>query len=311
MIGNRTRYWPALAAIALLLPIWAPGAGAADSGSIPPDLARWREQRVAALTSETGYLTLVGLYWLEPGRSSFGRSKRSTFALDHQAMAPRVGEFLLSGNTVEFVAARRSRVLHDGELVSRIALAPDTSGKPTILSLGTLQFFAIERDGKLGIRVRDTDSARRRAFPGLQYFDADSSWTLDARFEPYVPARTIPIMNILGMELEMPSPGALVFERDGQTWRLDTIDEDPSAPTLFVMFADGTTGRETYGAGRFLDVPRPVAGHVTVDFNRAFNPPCAFNIFATCPLPPPQNKLELRIPAGELKFPPAGSPDAH
>ena len=97
----------------------------------------------------------------------------------------------------------------------------------------------------------------------------------------------------------MPSPGALVFERDGQTWRLDAIEEDPGSPTLFVMFADGTTGRETYGAGRFLDVPRPVDGRMSVDFNRAYNPPCAFNTFATCPLPPPQNWLPVPVEAGE------------
>ena len=311
MTTHTTRGCTAMVLIALLASIGAPGARTADSGDVPPELAQWRQQRVAALTSEKGFLTLVGLYWPDAGRSSFGRSKNSTFVLDHPAMPARAGEFLLSGTTLEFVAARRSRVLHDGQPVSRIALAPDTSGKPTILSLGTLQFFAIERDGRLGIRVRDTDSVRRREFPGLQYFDADASWKLDARFEPHVPTRTIPIMNILGMELEMPSPGALVFERDGQTWRLDAIDEDPTAPTLFVMFADGTTGRETYGAGRFLDVPRPVAGRVTLDFNRAYNPPCAFNTFATCPLPPPQNKLTLRIPAGEKNFPPAGISVSH
>jgi len=314
MTTRTTHRFTAMIIIALLTSsgaLGASGAPATDSGDIPVELAQWRQQRVASLTSETGFLTLVGLYWPDAGRSSFGRSKNSTFVLDHPAMPQRAGVFMLSGATLEFIAARRSGVRHEGKPVQRIALAPDTSGRPTVLSLGTLQFFAIERDGKLGIRVRDTDSVRRREFPGLQYFDADASWKLDARFESYVPARWIPIMNVLGMELEMPSPGALVFERDGQTWRLDTIDENPAAPTLFVMFADGTTGRETYGAGRFLDVPRPVAGRVTLDFNRAYNPPCAFNVFATCPLPPPQNKLTLRIPAGEKNFPPAGNAAAH
>ena len=303
--------WRALAAVAILGTVTGTFARATDASSLPADLAQWRQARVAALTSETGFLSLVGLYWPEPGRSSFGRSDRSTFVLDHAAMPARAGEFVLTDSTLTFVAARGSRVLHQGRPVARISLSPDTSGAPTILSVGTLQFFAIERDGKLGIRVRDTDSARRRDFPGLEYFAADPSWRIEARFEPYVPARTIPIMNVLGMELDMPSPGALVFERGGQTWRLDTIDQDASAPTLFVMFADGTTGRETYGAGRFLDVPRPVNGRITVDFNRAYNPPCAFNVFATCPLPPPQNKLELRVPAGEKTFPPAGTSAAH
>jgi uncharacterized protein len=286
-------------------------ARAADPSDVPADLMQWRQARVAALTSDTGFLSLVGLYWPEPGRSSFGRSVRSTFVLDHPAMPARAGHFVLTGSTLEFIAARGSRVLHEGTPVGRIKLAPDTSGTPTILGIGTLQFFAIERDGKLGVRVRDTDSPLRRNFPGLDYFDADPSWRIEAQFEPHVPARMIPIMNILGMELEMPSPGALVFERDGRTWRLDAIEEATGSPTLFVMFADGTTGRETYGAGRFLDVPRPADGRITVDFNRAYNPPCAFNTFATCPLPPPQNKLALRIPAGEKTYPPAGTSPAH
>lgn len=169
MTTRTTRRFTAMVLIALLASIGAPGARTADSGDVPSELAQWRQQRVAALTSEKGFLTPVGLYWPDAGRSSFGRSKNSTFVLDHPAMPARAGEFLLSGATLEFVAARRSRVLHDGQPVSRIALAPDTSGKPTILSLGTLQFFAIERDGRLGIRVRDTDSVRRREFPGLQY----------------------------------------------------------------------------------------------------------------------------------------------
>jgi uncharacterized protein (DUF1684 family) len=309
-IGTGHR-WRSLVAVALLTAGAASPLRAEDSSSLPADLAQWRQSRVAALTSDTGFLSLVGLYWPEPGRNSFGRSDRSTFVLDHPAMPAHAGDFVLTGSRLKFIAARRSGVLHDGQPVAQVTLAADTSGRPTILSVGTLQFFAIERDGKLGIRVRDTYSPRRRDFPGIDYFDADASWRIEARFEPYVPARRIRIVNVLGMELDMPSPGAILFDRDGQTWRLDMIEEDTAAPTLFVMFADGTTGRETYGAGRFLDVPRPVDGRVTVDFNRAYNPPCAFNTLATCPLPPPQNKLELRIPAGEKTFPPAGSSAAH
>jgi uncharacterized protein len=121
-------------------------------------------------------------------------------------------------------------------------------------------------------------------------------------FEPYVPERRISIVNILGTQEDMTSPGAIVFQRDGSTWRLDAILETPGDRDLFVMFSDATSGKQTYGAGRFLYVGLPHADRIEVDFNEAFNPPCAFTDFATCPLPPQQNQLALAIDAGELKY---------
>lgn len=275
---------------------------AADSAATET-LDAWRSARLAALTSNSGYLTLVGLYWLEQPRSSFGRARSNGFALDHPAMPRRLGRFERDGTTVRFVAARPDTVFAGGTAVARIEMRSDRSGPPTILRHGPLEFFVIERSGQLGVRVRDLDSPRRRNFPGIEHFDTSESWRLEARFEPYEPVRQIPIMNILGMEDDMASPGAIVFEKDGREWRLDTIDEDPSSTMLFVMFADATSGRTSYGAGRFLYVDRPRNGRVMVDFNRAHNPPCAFNDFATCPLPPPQNRLDLAVSAGERKPP--------
>ena len=150
--------------------------------------------------------------------------------------------------------------------------------------------------------MRDVDHPARRQFAGLAYFPVGAGWVVDARFEAYDPPKRIPIMDILGEERHMSAPGALVFQKDGHLWRLDAIEEEPGAEELFIMFADRTSARETYGAGRFLYVPRPVNGRVPVDFNKAYNPPCAFNDFATCPLPPPQNRLELRVEAGELTY---------
>jgi uncharacterized protein (DUF1684 family) len=189
-----------------------------------------------------------------------------------------------------------------GAPVRTVALASDRGGAPTLLERGPLQFYVIERAGRLAVRVRDRASPRRSEFAGLEYFPPAGDWLVPARFEPHVPARTIPIMNVLGYEDTMVSPGALVFEKDGREWRLDAILERPEATELFVMFADATTGRETYGAGRFLYTALPRDGRVSLDFNRAYNPPCAFNLFATCPLPPEQNRLALRIDAGELKY---------
>jgi len=160
----------------------------------------------------------------------------------------------------------------------------------------------IDRAGHLGIRVRDSVSPNRLQFKGLKYFPVRADWHIQARFEPYVPEHRIPIVNILGMTEEMTSPGAIVFEREGRSWRLDAILEAPGDRELFVMFSDATSGQQTYGAGRFLYVGLPNADRIEVDFNEAFNPPCAFTNFATCPLPPQQNRLALSVDAGELKY---------
>lgn len=268
----------------------------------PVALEAWRAERVARLTAEDGWLALVGLLWLAPGDNTFGRGAGNSLVLDHPALPARAGTFRVDGERVTFGAERGVDVRVAGAPVRTVDLASDRGGPPTVLERGPLQFFVIERAGRLAVRVRDRDSPRRREFAGLEHFPATGDWVVDARFEPYAPARTIPIVNVLGYEDEMTSPGALVFEKDGREWRLDAILERPDARELFVMFADATTGRETYGAGRFLYAALPRDGRVALDFNRAHSPPCAFNLFATCPLPPEQNRLALRIDAGELKY---------
>jgi uncharacterized protein (DUF1684 family) len=203
---------------------------------------------------------------------------------------------------VRFTAASACGVTHDGQPVSSLELSADTSGHPTALASGTLRFFVIERAGNLGVRVRDLNNPHRTGFKGLSYFPVSTAWLFDARFEPYQPAHRIRIINILGMEQEYESPGAVVFEKDGREWRLDAVLEEPGDRELFIMFADATSGHETYGAGRFLYVPLPSAGHTRLDFNKAYNPPCALNDFATCPLPPLENHLKLRVEAGEKTY---------
>ena len=306
----------ALAALALSAPRATPGAGAAAerpssaaADAEASDVLAWRAQRLASLTSDTGWLTLAGLYWLKPGDNTFGRAAGNALTLDSPALAPIAGSFVLSGREVRFVARPGSGVTHDGAPVGTLELASDAHGEPTVLASGTLRFFVIERVGHIGVRVRDLDNPHRRNFRGLEYFPISPDWAVHARFERYVPARRIKIMNILGMQDEMPSPGAVVFSKDGHTWRLDTVLEEPGDRQLFIMFADATSGHETYGAGRFLYIPIPQGDAVVVDFNKAYNPPCALNDFATCPLPPYQNRLQLRVDAGEKSY--AGAPAHH
>jgi len=287
------RHWLAVASVMMC--------GVASSAA-PLTLEQWQQRRASNLTSESGWLTLVGLYWLKSGENTFGRERGNRIVLDHAGLDPKSGTFTVDNNAVTFTAAPNSKVTHNGKPVTTITMTPDTAGEPTQLASGSLRFFVIERTGKLGIRVRDVDHPARTHFQGLEYFPASKDWIVDARFEPYPANKRIPIVNILGMTDQMVAPGAIVFTKNGREYRLDTILEAPDDQELFVMFADQTSARETYGAGRFMYIPMPKDGRVTVDFNRAYNPPCAFNEFATCPLPPPQNRLQLRVDAGEKKY---------
>jgi len=286
------RHWLAIAALMI----------SSTASADPLTLEQWQERRLKNLTSESGWLTLVGLYWLKPGENTFGRDRSNRIILDHASLAPKSGTFTLNNNAVTFTAAPDSKVTVNGKPVTTITMTPDTAGEPTLLASGSLRFFVIERTGKLGIRVRDVEHPARTHFQGLEYFPASKDWIVDARFEPYPANKRIPILNILGMTDQMVAPGAIVFTKNGREYRLDTILETPDDDELFVMFADQTSARETYGAGRFMYIPMPKDGRVTVDFNRSYNPPCAFNEFATCPLPPPQNRLPMRVDAGEKKY---------
>ena len=298
----------ALLLLAALLPggphrlLAAGGGDGADAQAEQQTVSAWRARRVAALTSDSGWLTLVGLYWLREGDNTFGRGPGNALVLGHAALPERCGTFTLHGHAVRFTAAPGSAVTHAGQPVGSLELAADSGGDPTVLELGSLRFFVIERAGNLGVRVRDLNNPHRTGFQGLSYFPVSTGWVFDARFEPYQPAHRIRIINILGMEQEYDSPGAVVFVKDGREWRLDAVLEEPGDSELFIMFADATSGHETYGAGRFLYVPLPSAGRTRLDFNESYNPPCALNDFATCPLPPPQNRLSLKVEAGEKAY---------
>ena len=168
-----------------------------------------------------------------------------------------------------------------------------------MLRLGSLSLQVIKRGDRLGLRVKDKENPDRLNFRGIESYPADLKWRVEARLEAYNPPKAMPIMNVLGLESDEPSPGAVVFQVDGQTYRLDAISEK-GEPKLFMIFADKTSGKETYGAGRYLYIDPPdSSGRMIIDFNKAYSPPCAFTNYATCPLPPKQNRLSLSIEAGE------------
>lgn len=300
----------------LLASLWAAlasaGASATGEKAERASVERWRSERIAEITGDTGWLTLIGLFWLSEGTSTLGRAPGNTLALDHPRLAPTAGTFVLTEGHVTFTANPDSGITHGGQPVATIDMVSDAKESPTVISSGPLRFFVIERAGKIGVRVRDVDSPLRRNFRGLEYFPIDPGWALEARFEPYEPARHIPITNVLGLEEDKVCPGALVFTRNGRQFRLDTVLESPDSRELFVMFTDQTSGHGTYGAGRFIDVPFARDGKTVIDFNKAYNPPCAFNSFATCPLPTPQNRLALEVTAGEKDYAgPHGAAEGH
>lgn len=271
----------------------------AGDGAYLKELEQWRADRLANLKSETGWLTLTGLHWLEEGENSFGSDPACDIVLPGGGAPRFAGTLLLNGGKVHLEARPGVEITHEGKPVSSLDLHSDTDEAPIVLALGTLNMQVIRRGDKFGLRVRDREHPARAAFRGLEYFPASGKWRVEARFEAFNPPRQIPIVNVLGMEENQPSPGALVFDVEGRTYRLDALSEQ-GEEKLFIIFADETSGRETYGAGRYLYADPPDArGRIVVDFNKAYSPPCAFTNYATCPLPPFRNRLALRIDAGE------------
>ncbi len=261
----------------------------------------WRAKRVIDLNRPDGWTSLVGLHWLDPGAHRVGSDADNGVRL---SMGPEhLGVFTVRGKQVGFVPD--AVVVVDGEPqvgAGTLRTDSDPAGPSTVVFDGGKGIATvIERGGRLALRVKHADAESRLKFAGLQYWLGGRDWQVPARFIPHPPGKTLPIANIIGTTDDIPNPGAVEFERGGKTYRLEALDEGEG--TLFLVFADRTSGRGSYGAGRFLDAPKPdKQGRLVIDFNQAYNPPCAFTPFATCPLPPPENRLDLAVEAGEKNY---------
>lgn len=309
MHANALRRW---APLGLLVAIGLAGCGT-EPAPAPEDAAAvaafataeeaWRTQRRERLLAADGWTSLVGLHWIAPGDHRVGSAAGNDVRI---AMGPaRLGRLSLADGRVRFVPAPGAGVEVGGRAVHEpVALRTDADAAgPDVIAFdgGEGRATVIERMGRLALRVRHARAPSRTAFTGLSYWPAEPSWQVTGRFVPHGAGRTIDIANVLGGVEPLPNPGAIEFSRDGRAYRLEAIDE--GGDTLFLVFADRTNGHGSYPAGRFLDVPRPGAdGTVVLDFNRAYNPPCAFTDFATCPLPPPENRLDLAVTAGEKAY---------
>ncbi len=265
------------------------------------EINEWDAKRVNRLKADDGWLNLVGRFWLEKGESTFGSSKDNDIVIESSKLPEHIGSFIFNDTTVTFKAKDDVEVLLDGKPVKEIVLVDDQKKDMTVLQIGSIKFNLIIRDTLYGIRFRDLNSDLVKNFKGVERFPIDESWKIIAKFEAYSPVKEIDVPNVLGQISKEKCPGAVVFERDGKTHRIDAVDE--GGDRLFLIIADQTSGEETYGGGRFMYVSKPDStGTILLDFNKAYNPPCVFTKYATCPLPPLQNYLKLKIEAGEKVY---------
>jgi hypothetical protein len=266
------------------------------------EIESWQQKRLENLKSPTGWLNLAGLLWLEEGENTVGADSSNTIIFPKDKAPNFIGSFILQDSVVTFRARAGVNIMHNDSAITSINMRNDLEGNPTKLTLGTLSWTIIKRGERYGVRLRDHKHPLLKEFEGIEAFPIDSTWRIEATFEPNIPLKMIEIPTILNTIDKEPSPGALVFDINGKTHRLDATGEMTNKE-LFVIFADQTNGKETYGAGRFIYVATPGAsGKTIIDFNKAYNPPCAFTAYATCPLPPEQNKLAVRITAGEKNY---------
>lgn len=264
----------------------------------------WWSARDARLRDPDGWLTLVGLHWLAPGDNRFGADADNDVVLHGDNVPGTAGTLHVANGSVRLVAASAA-LGSSGDPLSEAVLADDQSGKPTAIDLGSLRMYVIRRGERLGLRVRDHASSALADFEGMDHFPIDPAWRLQGRLHAAEPGTTMEIVDVTGAISRELTPGHVAFERDGATWRIEALPGDQDEGTLWLIFGDATNGVETYGGGRFVYTEKLADdGGVVVDFNLAYNPPCVFSPYATCPLPPAQNRLALRIEAGERNFAP-------
>lgn len=270
---------------------------------------QWRADRVKKLTAPDGWLSLIGLEWLHEGANRIGSAADSDIVL--KAGPAHLGTVTLAKDgSLHIALAPGSGATVDGKAVGEAALLDDMQASgaaaPTTVRFGNASFYAIDRDGRKALRVKDSDADARSHFLGIDYFPIDPSWRIVADWVPFDPPHDLQMGTVIGTIDTVKVPGKVVFRRDGHTYELLPYQEEPGGALFFVL-ADRTSGKETYGAARFLYAALPAGGvsrpgQVVLDFNEAYNPPCAFTPFATCPLAPPENRLDLAVTAGEKKY---------
>jgi uncharacterized protein len=262
------------------------------------EVESFRRAREAKLTSDVGWLTIAGLHFLTRPQTTVGSDAANDVVLPGGTPG-RVGTFVLAkdGRVSVRLEPGVTVSLLDGGPFSGGPLKSDGEGAPDRLVLGDVQVWVHQSGDRPAIRVRDKNNPLRKEFTGMKWYPVNDAYHVEGTFEPYDKPRTVQVPNLLGDIDTMTSPGTVSFSLGGKSIRMAAIAENDKE--LWFIFRDLTSGNETYPAARFLYTPRPVDGKVPLDFNKAENPPCAFNAYATCPLPPKENRLEVRVEAGE------------
>jgi len=263
----------------------------------------WMNSRLRYIKGPDGWLNLAGLYWLDEGENTLGSDSSSDIVLPNP-LPDHLGRIYLETDTIIFYTTAPSRVTHNGEIVVHIGMIPDIEGSPTILEYGPYQWHIIKRGDLTGIRLRDLQHPAIRMLDSIPVFQPQLKWRVEAAYVPFETPYKLTIRNVLGQVEVHSLSGRLSFSIDGKTHTLYPMG---TPPDLWLIFADGTSAYETYGGGRFLELENNgKKDEYIIDFNKAYNPPCAFTPFATCPLPPKENILDIKIQAGEkspgLKF---------
>ncbi|MGC1451597.1 MAG: DUF1684 domain-containing protein [Candidatus Sulfotelmatobacter sp.] len=293
-MNRSTRLLVAVALLTSALVVLGATSPEAPDASYIHSFEKWKEDQTADL--KENWLSLAGLFWLKPGANTFGSEASNQIVFPNGPA--HAGEFDLTGKEVTLKLQTDAHATIAGKPVTSARLDPDTSEHVTRVEMGTLRFHAIVRGERVGIRVRDTDSAAARNFKGMMFFPLDLNYRVTATWVPSDGKAKVEVPNVLGDVSAEPAPGVAVFKVNGQELKLTAIGGDAKAG-LFFVFNDLTAKNDTYPGGRFLDTGAVVDGHVVLDFNRAYNPPCAVTPYATCPLAPKVNRLTMAIPAGE------------
>lgn len=261
-------------------------------------VAEWKQNRVESISAPTGWLRLAGMFWLEEGENSFGSSSEVDIQFPEGTIDEQAGLFVLENGIVKMVVEEGVEITHEGEAVFEFTLYDGTDEKRA--EHGTLEWHVIVRDDITAIRLYNKENEKADLFTGFPAYPIDPKWARAARYIPNPEGTTIPIINVLGQHIDAVSPGVLEFTLDGKSYTLDGL---VNSTRLFIILGDETNRNETYQAGRYLYVDYPEEGseYTVIDFNKVYNPPCAFNVFTTCQLPPLQNRLDIAITAGEKR----------
>ena len=283
-----------LAAALLILAMFTLASAQAPDAGYRAEFQKWQQEQVKDL--KDNWLPLVGLFWLNEGDNTFGSDKDARISIERDYLLGREGAFRLKQGMVWFEASPGSHVRLGKASFREAMLTPSPPGPPTVLEAGPLRMFIIQRGNRYGVRVKDLNSDAVRKFKGAETYPLSTAYMVQADFVPGN-GRTMMVPNVIGDKQQVPVVGEVRFRLNGQELHLDAMDGGNGA--LFIVFSDLTKKKDTYPGGRFLDTEPPKNGKVILDFNRAYSPPCAFTPYATCPLPPKQNQLQVEIPAGE------------